>query len=654
MSDATIVDGAGWRQTTPHGDGARTYRDLLDSCPLHDATDHETPSVTAVLDVAWPKDLTGWHDWLIAKHAEAEWQRLVHMTGREAGVELAQVPTVTLAEASTRGTAVHDVAELEVQGEPADYRAAADRGAGPWLPAVVAAFRALDLQPVHLEAVVFGPNAAGTLDGLGIVGPNSVLVEQHGMTAGELLLWDNKSRTAGGGKLAIRDSEVAQLGGYLEALEDGYAIVGGKRVKVPAPDRLGVLTFAPVTGETISDRHWRFTEVDADVARRAWACAVDMARIVPLCKGTGMLAGDCTPADGDAVDRLRARLLELDVDEQGAVRAAWPGIPSLADPDAVHTVEGLELLDRVIDTATTPADTTGDAVAPVDPAACIAEGAAWLVDRISELAAGGYREQILDAVRAAAVDHELPALKGDPGDLTVDHLEQYRLAVTAVETAAAGDRDYNGTLKVRRQVCGPWAPASSELTDPLRARLEQLPADLAAAVRDDMQAAGIRPTSLPRWLDVPVIEQLVDAAARRLEGRIVELDLHIEAHGEAVVRSALELITGRELEHLAGDQLLDDELEQLAVVVDAVAAGLIRLDDSYQLVPVDGLLNLLLGHDRCTGKRDLLTLGRQIAADRELDTPGSSDDVAVSPWLAAFVWCELEQRPANNHESEAA
>lgn len=670
MSDATIVEGNGWRQTTPNGAGARTYRDLLAPCELGplDRDDLEVPSVTAVLDAAWPKDLTGWHDWLIGRHAENEWARLVRMTGREAGVELAQVPAVELNRASTRGTAVHDVAELEVQGEHADYAAAAANGAGPWLPAVVAAFEALKLEPVAVEAVAFGPNAAGTLDGLaGRIRAGSRLLELDGWAEGDVVLWDNKSRARGGSKLALRDSEVAQLGGYLEALEHGYVIADGKRVKLPAPGRLGILTVGPVPertdldGNVDVDRLWRFTSVDPDTARAAWRLAVDLYRLLPACTSNGHVVGGCTLAYDDELNARRARLLELDVDEQGAVRAAWPGIPSLADRDAVQTVEGLELLDRVIDSLLDDlaAVVNMGPAAPDDLEACIAEGRDWLIERMHELAAGAYADQALAAVRAAATALDLPPLKSEPAQLTVAVLEDYRDAIERVERAALADRDYSGTLKVRRLVCGPWAPASDTMTAPLRARLDELPVDLADEVRARMQAVGIRPTSALRWRDVPVVDDLVVDVARRLEGRRVELNLHVDTHSAGRVDRALKLVAAGVT--VAGAQLPNDaQLEQLAVVLDAIDAGVLVDDraDAAEPAPVAAgdALEQLLAHDRCAGKRDVLTAGRAVAEQLELETPKSSDDVAADPLLAAFVWLDLEQRPATttDHESEAA
>lgn len=646
--DVTIVNGPGWQQITPNGAGARTYRDLLEPCDLA-AGNVELPSVTAVLDAAWPKDLTGWHDWLIGRHVEREWERLRRMEGRDVGVELAQVPTVELAVASDRGTAVHDVAELEVQGELADYAAAAGKGAGAWLPAVVAAFEALKLEPLAVEAVVFGPDAAGTLDGLaGRIRPGSRLLELDGWQVGDVVLWDNKSRSRGGDKLAMRDSEVAQLGGYLTALEDGYAIVNGKRVKLPAPDRLGVLTVGPVPYDTPDvDKLWRFTSVDAATARAAWRLAVDLYRLLPQCRSVGHVGGGCrlVADDSNELERRLARLRELDVDEQGAVRAAWPGIPSLADRNAVQTIEGLELLDRVVDAVVEP--DVDAAPAPDDTLECIADGAAWLVERMHELAAGAYATEALDAVRAAAARHELPPLKGDPADLTVEHLEQYRNAVELVERAALGDSSYAGSLKVRRQVRGPWAPAGDELTAPLRARLEQLPVDLADEVRARMQAVGIRPTSLLRWRDVPVVDSIIGELAQRLEGRRIELNLHVGTHGVGIVSAALRLL-GAPVEQLPNHEHLTDlHLEQLAVVLDAVAAELVQPADDGGLVTVDDTLDRLLSHPRCAGKRDVLAAGRAAAADLEADTPSSSDDVAGDVLLTAYVLLDLEQRPAD-------
>lgn len=654
-NDVTIVNGNGWQQITPTGAGARTYRDLLAPCDLA-AGGVELPSVTAVLDAAWPKDLTGWHDWLIGRHVEAEWERLRRMEGRDVGVELAQVPTVELAVASDRGTAVHDVAELEVQGEHADYAAAAGKGAGAWLPAVVAAFAALKLEPLAVEAVVFGPDAAGTLDGLaGRIRPGSRLLELDGWQVGDVVLWDNKSRSRGGGKLAMRDSEVAQLGGYLTALEDGYAIVDGKRVKLPAPDRLGVLTVGPVPYDTPDvDKLWRFTSVDPDTARAAWRLAVDLYRLLPQCAGVGHVGGGCTLVDDDAAAARRARLLELDVNEQAAVRAAWPGIPSLADRDAVQTVEGLELLDRVVDNVL---DTDGNAApAPDDPAACIAEGRDWLIERMRELAGGAYADRAIAAVRAAAAEHDLPPLKADPAELTVEHLERYRAAIAGVERAAVADRSYSGSLKVRRLICGPWAPAADTLTAPLRARLAELPVDLADTVRDRMQAAGIRPTSVLRWLDVPVVDRIITDERRRLEGRQLELELHVTAHTAGRVDRALKLLADNVT--VAGEQLPNDkQLEQLAVVLDAIVAGVLVDDraDTAEPAPVaaDDALEQLLAHERCAGKRDVLTLGRNAAAQLELEAPKSSDDVAGDALLAAFVWLELEQRPADADSAAA-
>lgn len=646
----SIVEGAGWRQTTPEN-GPRTYADLLEPCEAgpFDRDDVEVPSVTAILDDAWSKDLTGWHDWLIGRHVADEWPRLQRMAGNDVGVEVAQLAGVVLSRHSQRGTAVHDVAELEAAGsiDAAAYRKAADNGAGPWLPAVVAAFRALDLRPLMLEAVVFGPHAAGTLDGLAVVGEHSALIDELGFVAGDVVLWDNKSRTAGGNKLAIRDSEIPQLGGYLEGIERGYVVADGARVRPTRPDRLGVLTFAPVTDDTIGDRHWRFTAVDADTARDAWAVAVAAYEVRQRCTGAGIVAGSCTVVDDTHRQRQLEQLQSLDVNEQGAVRELWPGIPSLATDDA-QTVEGLELLERVVDHVVTP-DDGGRTVAPDDLAACIEVGRDWLIERVAELAAGGYRDEILDAVRR--VDGQ--PLKSDPDDLTVEHLERYRLAIEAVERIAATDRDYSGTLKLRRQIVGPWALASDELTGPLREQLDKLPGDLKAAVRDGMAAGGIAPHSLLRWIDVDVVRQLIVDADRKLEGRRVELAVHVDEHGDAVVRSALLLagLPAADAAVLDAGLVLDQHLEVSATLLDAVADGLLHLDDAFELAVADTTLERLL--DLAGGKRQLLNAGRSVVhAGLAVDMPTSSDDVAGSALLAAHVAAELKQ-PQTTEETAA-
>lgn len=54
-----VVDGRGWRRTTPAGKASRYYEDTAPTCELGDATQERFESLTSVLGKCFPGDFAG-------------------------------------------------------------------------------------------------------------------------------------------------------------------------------------------------------------------------------------------------------------------------------------------------------------------------------------------------------------------------------------------------------------------------------------------------------------------------------------------------------------------------------------------------------------------------------------------------------------------
>lgn len=397
-----VVEGRGWRQTTPVK-GGRYYEDTAPTCPLAEATEQHFDSLTHTLRTCFPTDFTGPTKWNVARAAvgqQIEWRSLPDADATRWLVDQADV---TLNAAADRGSAIHRAIEARILGKPIDHEDMARNGATEYLASIEAFLLDTKPTPTLVETVAFG-RATGTactldyLGGLADIGDNLAL--------------DWKSRTKNHDR---RPKEAAQLGGIIDMARDGYYMDERGHRRQAVVDGAGIVTFAP-------DGTWAFHPVDPDVATASWRAALAL-REYTLVSNTYGKARKGAPLDVAAVVKARFAAIERDTPEWSALAKAWTQhrLPAMSDD---LTIDDWPTVDALL-TRAEPFP-QGNA-APITYAT--APETADVGQRLRALPSD-LRDQVL---RAAGGLRDL----GSPV-LSEDELEDWERLVTPAESAAAG------------------------------------------------------------------------------------------------------------------------------------------------------------------------------------------------------------------------
>jgi hypothetical protein len=423
-----VVEGRGWRQTTPAGRGDRYYQDTAPSCELAEATDAKFTSLTALLGRCHPTDFTGPAKWWIVRGTLDNWPEVDAMVREwrrlDAEAMLTQDPEaitrandarrsiekhltgyadISLNLAADRGSAGHRAIEALLSGQPVDHDDLERHGAGPWLAAIEAFLRDAKPDPMFLEAVAFG-RETGTACRSDFMG---------GLFGRDDLVADWKFRATNHDR---RTKEAAQLGGQIAMVRDGYHFdERGRRRQAPVTG-CGIVTFCP-------DGTWAWHEVDVDVALASWRTAVAM-RPHTLVSQTYAKARKGEPLDIAAAVAERLDRIPDGTPEYMALGKAW-GEHCLDRTnntwDRPFLVEEWATIDRLL---VQHGPFAGPNPAPATYATV--EQAADLVRRLAALP----EDLLAEVMRAAGGLAPL-----DSVTLTVDELEDWERLVTPAESA---------------------------------------------------------------------------------------------------------------------------------------------------------------------------------------------------------------------------
>lgn len=396
-----VVEGPGWRQTTPVGRGGRYYEDVAPSCELEVDTNGRFASLTHTLRTCFPTDFTGPAKWNVARAAVDQRDEWITRPDDDARRWLVDQADVSLHAAGDRGSAVHRAVEALLEGAQVDMDDLVRNGAVDYLAAVEAFLIAAKPRPTLLETVAFNrwTGTACTLDYFG------------GLFDLDAVVVDWKTRTKNHDR---RPKEAAQLGGIIDMASNGYYMDDRGHRAQATVDHSAIVTFAP-------DGTWAYHPVEVDTAVASWRAALAM-RPHTLVSNVYGKARKGAPLDVVGIVTERLAAIPADSPEKMALAMAWRehGLPKVAD----LTLEDWRLADELL-TRVEPFRTTPGEVVTYATTAEVTE----LFERI----------RALPSDLRAEVDRAGGGL-GDLGNglATVEVVEDWERLVTPAESAAAG------------------------------------------------------------------------------------------------------------------------------------------------------------------------------------------------------------------------